>query len=209
MSRRTYAHSIGGTELDDEELQGYRQRVRAANSHAFELAEQGDVQSLISLLHSPLKTENISVRFSALMHLGKMGSNDAIPHITPLLGDEDHTIRAGAIVALTRLGASDAASRVAAALDDPHPGVRQRAAESLALLGSNDVEFTSALSRALEDDVWHVRREALKTLAVLRAVDSIPAIEASKRNERPWRRRHANTALRLLRAKTGHGVGAN
>jgi HEAT repeat protein len=170
-----------------------------ANAEIFELAKRRDIPALIERLQSPLETKDFSIRFAALMHLGKLGAREAIPHIVPLLEHADFATRAGAVVALTRLDARDAGGLVARALDDEYPGVRQRAAEGLAVLGRGDPSAVPALVRALEDDNWHVRRVALATLATLGAVAAIPAIEASARRERLWRRRHAKRALRALR----------
>src|SRR3954463_8975075 len=114
--------STEATDVDHDELAKHRRQVKRANSEVFELAKRRDVESLVALLGSPLETTNISVRFAALAHLGKLGDSNAIPHIMPLLADDDQAMRAGAIVALARLGARDAAPRVAALLRDPDPG---------------------------------------------------------------------------------------
>lgn len=186
--------------MDEEELRKYRQEVLFANHETFELAKQRDIHALIGRLQSPLETENIVVRFAALSHLGRLGAREAIPHVLPLLEDDDPRMRAGAIVALGRLDARDATSRIVKALDDPSPGVRQRAAENLGALGTGDPSVVAALGRALDDDVWHIRREALASLAGLGDASAIPAIEAAARKERLWRRGYARRALRALHA---------
>ena len=185
--------------MSDDELRRYRRQVVEANSETFALAERRDVRALIELLHSPLETERVSVRFSALHHLGKIGAREAIPDIVPLVDDPDVAMRAGAVVALTRLDARAAASHVVRALDDEHAGVRQRAAEGLATLGRGDPAAVAALVRALDDDVWDVRRVAVAALATLGDATAIPAIEASARRETLWHRRHPSRALRVLR----------
>lgn len=184
--------------MDRNQTRQYRRSVKLANSDVFAAAERRDIEELLVQLDSPLETENISVRFSALMHLGKLGAPEAIPHIVSLLSDQDHTIRAGAIVALTRLNAREAGNVITAMLNDPHPGVRQRAAEGLAILGDRS-SSSRALIQALRDDVWHVRREALNSLAALGASDAIPAIEKARESESVWRRRHVDKVLGTLR----------
>jgi hypothetical protein len=184
---------------EHDELKRYRRTVSEANAETFALAKRRDIPALIERLQSPLETETMSVRFAALMHLGKLGAREAIPHIVPLLEHEDFATRAGAVVALTRLDARDTAGQVARALEDEYPGVRQRAAEGLAVLGQSDPSVVPALVAALEDENRHVRRVVFATLATLGAVAAIPAIEASARRERFWRRRHVKRALRTLR----------
>jgi HEAT repeat protein len=185
--------------VEDDELKRCRRAAYKANAETFELAKRRDIPALIERLQSPLETEDFSIRFAALAHLGKLGAREAIPHIVPLLEHEDFATRAGAVVALTRLDARDAAGQVARALEDEHPGVRQRAAEGLSTLGRDDPSAVAALVRALDDDVWHVRRCALTSLSTLGDVTAIPAIEAFTRREGLWRRRHATRAVRVLR----------
>ena len=156
-------------------------------------------QWLIALLRSPLESDYGSVRFAALVHLGKLGAPEAIPHIVPFLGHSDFATRASAVVALTCLDARDAAGHVVRALDDDHAGVRQRAAEGLGVLGHGDELAVSGLVHALDDDVWHVRRCALKSLSTLGDATAVPAIEAYARRERLWRRHYAIRARRILR----------
>jgi hypothetical protein len=188
--------------MSDDEGKRYRRQVYETNSETFALAERRDVRALIALLHSPLETESVSVRFAALHHLGKIGAREAIPDIVPLVDDPDVAMRAGAVVALTRLDARAEVRHVVRALDDEHGGVRQRAAEGLATLGNGDPAAVPALVRALDDDVWHVRRVTLATLATLGDATVIPAIEASARRESFWHRRHASRAVRVLRRRT-------
>ena len=185
--------------MKDDERKRYGRQVVEANSKTLALAERRDVRGLVDLLHSPLETEHISVRFAALHHLGKIGAREAIPDIVPLVDDPDVAMRAGAVVALTRLDARDATSHVVRALDDEHAGVRQRAAEGLATLGRGDPAAVAALVRALDDDNQQVRRVAVAALATLGDATAIPAIEASARRESLWHRRHSRRALRVLR----------
>ncbi len=121
---------------------------------------------------------NSKVRSSAA-HIFKKIGKDGIPHLEPLLGDENPDIRKQAVMALGYIG-PDAAMLVPAIiemLDDDNEGVRNYAAIALGKIGPAD-EVIPALVDALNDVEFNVRGGVIGAIETIgpEAAAAIPAL---------------------------------
>jgi HEAT repeat protein len=133
--------------------------------HVRDLAAEGDIDGVIRELQNPLEHEDLSVRFVALLYLGKLNAKPAIPHVIRLLDtDPRRDVRARSAKVLAQLGAQEAVPALARALSDEEPAVRFRAAKALGDLGVQDTETLNALERLLDDPVRGVRKAAKRAL---------------------------------------------
>ena len=95
--------------------------------------------------------------------LGESGSQEAVPHLKPLLSDPNDMHRAAAAEALGRLGARDAANQLKQLLKDPHFTVRMKAAGALIRL--NDMSGLALLTELAASEHAGVRVAAARELA--------------------------------------------
>ena len=100
--------------------------------------------------------------------IGRIGpdAEPAVPHIIPLLADEDVRVRMVAGATLKKIGPASVPLLVEA-LADPDALVRERAAILLGQIGAADDEVIEGLFEALsdfDDDVRGAARQALKAI---------------------------------------------
>jgi HEAT repeat protein len=184
----------------EDEFPASGDAVRRANSKVFDLAEKGDIPALVLALRSPLESDRVAIRATALTFLGRLRASEAVAEIVPLLlHDTRADVRAGAAIALGRIGGDFVVEQLVHALHDAHPGVRVRAAEALGATGSARPEVAEALVGALDDPSAYVRRAAVGALANSGILVSVREAVERLREDPSWRvRRAASKALKLL-----------
>ncbi|MGD1047820.1 MAG: HEAT repeat domain-containing protein [Candidatus Krumholzibacteriaceae bacterium] len=114
------------------------------------------------LLELLLKTPDWSIRARVIESLGKIGANEAIPHLVRFLRDEEGWVRRSTVEALGRLESQDIADDVANILDDPSPIARESALE--ALLRLNVSRHARKIEGLLADPNARVRQAAIKAM---------------------------------------------
>jgi len=105
------------------------------------------------------------VRRRAALELARYKDDATYQALLEALRDRDPDVRHGAVIALGRLGDDRAVETLCRpwVLDDPSVEIRWAAVTALGQLGS--LGIASALSRALEDQEWVVRNQALLVLS--------------------------------------------
>ena len=151
--------------------------------------------ALVGLLQDPRSV----LRRAAAKALGRIGSQQAIPHLIEAAEDKDDVeIRRAVLQALRHLGANEADALILDALTDPHPSVRTAAAEAaseLAVPGAAEV---------LRQSIKEYRDQALPEVAyALGCVGDLSDIEeivraAQESQSDPGRRRCLLGAAKLL-----------
>lgn len=135
------------------------------------LAEVSDPVARSWVIDSGLSHRKAPGREMAARAVGWMEARGAVPHLRPLLRDEDAGVRAAAVEALGRLGAPEAADEVARRLDrDRTWRVRAEAASALARISPE--EASPHLRKALRDRDPRVR------VATLEAIERVSRDEA-------------------------------
>ncbi|MFT5081328.1 MAG: hypothetical protein ACI9C2_002352 [Gammaproteobacteria bacterium] len=94
----------------------------------------------LSLLND-LESENSGVRWNAVEDLGHTSDVGVVPHLIPVLQDEDTFVRMAAARVLGGLGSDASIGPLIDALADPAPSVRDAAVSSLRLLTSQNFRF--------------------------------------------------------------------
>lgn len=94
----------------------------------------------LSLLDD-LGSENSGVRWNAVEDLGHTADVGVVPHLIPVLQDEDTFVRMAAARVLGGLGSDASIGPLIDALADPAPSVRDAAVSSLRLLTSQNFRF--------------------------------------------------------------------
>lgn len=144
------------------------------------------------LLGSLLQHESQTVRFWALVLVGRTRSTQWLWTIRKMLTAREPQVRRAAVEAIGRLGSPDDRRLVLARFFDPSPMVRVHAAR--ASVAFADVSVADALARLLSDREWVVRaaaRDALRTMGTV----ATPAIIRTLWQGDPFA---ANNAAELL-----------
>ena len=163
-----------GGALVDALRAGRVEVFRAGESTFQELeADPAALQVAIQSLDDPKP----GTRRLAAEMLGRMESDEAIPHLTGLLSDPEPGVRAAAVASLGVLYADSAAGAILRLLDDPDEHVRQ---EALAVLPKLEVpdkpELIQKVSSLVRDDPsLAVQGQAIAALARLGAVQAAAA----------------------------------
>ncbi len=128
---------------------------------------QGDAGALAVAVRA-LQDRKPATRRLAAEILGRMGNEQAVPHLRHRLSDSDTGVRAAALRSLGELGATAAREDVISALDDPKAEVRRQALAALGRVdGAGGGEAPPRVQSMLNDEAFDVRKEALVTLAIL------------------------------------------
>ncbi len=148
-----------------------------------------------------LASTDPSVRYSALLTLGRLGSKSIAPHFARALVDENRRIRREASACLERLAPdwkNDKLSRLAVpvaigALDHPNEEVRRDAQSLLAEIGGRPA------AKALLDRL-EVKPEAglIKALGAIGDPRAVSPLIALLLNEGAFLQKHAVTALSMI-----------
>ncbi|MCB9905250.1 MAG: HEAT repeat domain-containing protein [Planctomycetes bacterium] len=88
-----------------------------------------------------LNSEDSAVRWNAVQALAESGDPAVVPHLVPLLEDEDIWVRMAAAGALGDLAAVDAVEPLIRTLEDPETAVRERAMLSLRAITGRSFGF--------------------------------------------------------------------
>ena len=144
------------------------------------------------LLGSLLQHDSPTVRFWALVLVGRTGTSQWMWTIRGMLTAREPQVRRAAVEAIGRLGSTEDRRLVLARFFDPSPMVRVHAAR--ASVAFADVSVADALARLLSDREWVVRaaaRDALRTMGTV----ATPAIIRTLWQGDPFA---ANNAAELL-----------
>lgn len=128
--------------------------VRAAAAKALgEIRDPGSVDILIDALH-----DAFSIRCRAIVALGELGDEVALPSLLAMLKDPAPEIRYHATQSLAELGHETGIKNIQPLLDDSNAMVRRGAAKALETLGQGDAE------RLLGSSTQQGMRRVLKRL---------------------------------------------
>jgi HEAT repeat protein len=108
-------------------------------------------QTSFYLLVEIINTQTGSKRANAILELGQIGNEAALPYLLKALQDEDKQVRMAAIEALAKLGNTIATEPLIKMLDDPEVFVFKKAAEALAKL--KDSRAVEPLIEAIQENV--------------------------------------------------------
>ena len=125
-------------------------------------------------LREMLADPDAKVRSTALISLGDIKDQEAVPLVVDLLGDDDIDVRRNALHALTRLDAKDAAADIASFIDDEDGKMRWLAIDAMGKLGHK--EAAGALVSALHDDDANIRGQAAMSLGEIGATEALPQL---------------------------------
>ena len=108
--------------------------------------------------HLPdLQHANGGLRLEAVYALGETGDSDVVPHLTPMLLDEDLFVRMATARMLDDLGVKSAVPALIEALDDVQGAVREAAVVALRRITGEDMGFNpvgSDVDRAKRLKAW-------------------------------------------------------
>lgn len=117
------------------------------------------------LLGELLKHESTTVKFWALLLIGRIGASQWAATVRELLTDAAPMVRRAAVEALGRIGSIDDRRPVIERFFDPSPMVRVHAARAAAAFA--DATVADALVKLLSDREWVVRAAARDSLAMM------------------------------------------
>lgn len=126
------------------------------------------------------------VRQSAVVSLGRIASEAALPAILTALEDEWEWVRAEAVTALGRMAAPQAAASLVEALSDASWEVRLRARRALVAIG---LPAVAPLARAASDPAPGLRWRVAWTLGQIGNDEALRILEG-KRDDPDWRVRN-------------------
>jgi HEAT repeat protein len=112
------------------------------------------------LLELLLTASEWSIRARIIESLGKIGAQEAIPHLVPFLGDPEGWVRKSTVEALGGLEARGIADEIVQILDDPSHIARESALEALLRLGITS--YPHKIQALLADPNPKVRQTAIK-----------------------------------------------
>ena len=125
------------------------------------------------LLGDLLKHESATVRFWALLLIGRVGASQWAAGVRALLTDASPMVRRAAVEALGRIGSIEDRHPVIERFFDPSPMVRVHAARAAAAF--TDAGVADALVKLLSDREWVVRAAARDSLAMMGEVATAAA----------------------------------
>ncbi|MGB1288554.1 MAG: HEAT repeat domain-containing protein [Aggregatilineales bacterium] len=138
-------------------------------------APQPVAPHILPALITMLTADHSSIRVRAAILLAGIGRAAAIPHLLPLIQDNNAFVRSVVISELTFLSAHEAMPQIIIALDDPDPQVRREAAFAPGWLQATDA--IPALIDHLDDEDADVRRRIIQSLSVFEDNRAISALE--------------------------------
>lgn len=112
--------------------------------------------------------------------LGKIGDEDDVSSLRPVLTHDDARVRREAVMALGRIGGEEAGPLLVAGLDDLDPDVRTAAATAVGALRVSEAG-RSLRDRLGEEEVEKVRIRVLRALGALEDPAAVPDLEKHAR----------------------------
>ena len=159
----------------------------------------GDVPELAARLHRDRESE----RLQAAYRLALNGSG--LPALTAALTGEDDAARPAASIGLAAAGAA-AVGFLDAALDHERSDVRGMATAALGEIGPAAIPAAAGLEARLADDDDEVRQRAARSLGLIGACRSVPALADVLQDQDEHVREHAAEALGFLTRGTDRAV---
>ena len=161
----------------------------------------GDTPELAERLHSDSEAERLDAAYRlALNRTGR-------PALAAALSGEADAPRPAACIGLAAAGAT-AVDQVAAALDDGRSQVRWMATATLGEIGPDALQAAAGLEARLTDEDGEVRQRAARSLGLIGASGSVPALQSALQDEDEHVREHAAEALGFLTRGTDRAVDA-
>jgi hypothetical protein len=157
--------------LNDQEAANVLIGALAENAHAASRIAAALNRMTVEygpLLGSLLQHESQTVRFWALLLVGRTGASQWLWTIRGMLTAREPMVRRAAVEAIGRLGSPEDRRLVLARFFDPSPMVRVHAAR--AAVSFADVSVADALARLLSDREWVVRAAARDALRAMGSV---------------------------------------
>ncbi len=90
--------------------------------------------SWLPIIFQELKSDDPEMRFEAALACGSLAEEAAVPHLAPLLEDEDVEVREVTIAALGEIGGREAKAILVRYVDHPSRGMREAVQEALSLV---------------------------------------------------------------------------
>ncbi len=147
------------------------------------------------LLIDALRDDEAAVRCNAILLLGKLQSERALPELEKLLSDNRSVVRAHAVEAIGAIGSANSSAKIIGLLEDPNFNVREKTVEALGYLG--DTIAIVPLVNALRDVNPDVRGAAATALSFIRDPRAIPSLYSLLKDENTTVREKARNSLRL------------
>jgi HEAT repeat protein len=151
----------------------------AIREQAFKKLQSLDVSVSVPALVQALKDKDWQIQVIAAYTLGRLGTKaePAISELNSTIKDENADVRISAAQALGNIVSEKVVPELIQALQDKDENLRVSAAGALSKLGATAKPAGLALTKALWDGNWFVRRRVTKTLAVLGSTSiDIPAL---------------------------------
>lgn len=163
-------------------------KIRKISAWALgELKDPRATQALIPLLDDA----SVEVSETAAHALGHLGDRQAIPALIQALGSADHSLRKMAAKALARLGEPRWHAWVTGTDDD-----------FVNLSASGERRALVPLLRALDNQLWHIRRIVVQGLGRLGDKAALPHLQQALMDKNGEVRSAAAEALAQLKAKS-------
>jgi HEAT repeat protein len=168
---------------------------------------------VVNLLIDMLDSEDLEIRRTTIIALGRIGDSRAVPALVRLLNEEseivivagalakignrqafeallklighpDATVRQAVIASLNSLGHPEMPKYALKLLNDPNPYVRESMVKIVGYFGFP--ECVDLLLERCRDNEENVRRAAIEHLAYIEDDRVIPTLIAALKNETPW-----------------------
>ena len=144
-----------------------------------DVSQAGSPSAKYEFLKKELLSDDIEVRWDAILALEKMPGENAMDlQILALKDEQFMSIRWRAATALGNRGDPRAVEALVFALDDPEFYVREKAAEALGRIG--EMSAVESLLRALKDRDKDVRRRIIRALIEIGVPAEDQLMEAKK-----------------------------
>ena len=140
-----------------------------------------------------LLLEDSELRIDAAHSLAKLGDESALEGLIEMMGDPDAAVRQAVVGALNSIGSAQMSSRVQALLTDPNPHVRESAAKIAGYFGYP--ASAELLIESCNDEDERVRQAAVEHLPFLEDDRIGPVLTNAIKNDTPRVRAAAARAL--------------
>ncbi len=139
MSRiRLYLYQGAGAMMNDR-IAKAEKKLRSSfvfsRKAAVRMLEQSERSGAIRMLKEALKDAHPGVRNLAVIVLGNLDAQDAVPQIGPLISDPARRVKRSAVQSLRRIGISTCTDYLISGLEDDAPNIRKLCVEGLAEIG--------------------------------------------------------------------------
>jgi HEAT repeat protein len=194
----------GGPEAVAMALQDTHAEVRASAAQALAWLGGTAAASAYPALLKLRQDADPWVRAAAVAAM-RHGGDEAIALLVEALGDTDYKVRREASAALAEMKGK-AVSAVAGLTANGSADLRWRALETLKRMGPTARDALPVCAKALHDQAWYVRREAVRALAAIAPKDEAVAarLREAVQNDEEWTvRKESFDALREWKAHEG------